>query len=196
MYQILQGLSFCHTMRVLHRDLKPQNLLISKEGRVKIADFGLARTFSQPFKKYTKDTVTLWYRAPEILLGTEKYAVEIDMWSVGCIFGELINRRPLFMGDCQIDQLYKIFRFFGTPTETTWPGISSLPNYTKEFPKFKPKGPGEDIQTTDADARELFGLMMKMNPVERISARKALEHSFFDDVKRLPSIESAFKKSP
>ena len=98
------------------------------------------------------------------------------------------------MGDSQIDQLYKIFRYFGTPTEASWPGVSILPNYTKEFPKFKAKIPGEDLLTADTDAKELFGLMMKMNPLERISAKKSLEHPFFDEIKKLPAVEFAFKK--
>lgn len=91
-------------------DLKPQNLLVSLKGSLKIADFGLARAFSIPVKKYTHEVVTLWYRAPEILLGQEIYSPPVDIWSVGVIFAEMLVKKPLFPGDSEIDQLYRIFR--------------------------------------------------------------------------------------
>lgn len=91
-------------------DLKPQNLLVNNTGELKIADFGLARAFSLPIKKYTHEVVTLWYRAPEILLGQEVYCPPVDIWSVGVIFAEMVSKKPLFTGDSEIDQLYRIFR--------------------------------------------------------------------------------------
>lgn len=103
MKQILSGLSFCHSHRILHRDLKPQNLLIDKQGVLKIADFGLARTFGVPMRVYTHEVVTLWYRAPEILLGSKVYSITVDMWSVGCIFAEMVNMKPLFGGIFESD---------------------------------------------------------------------------------------------
>ena len=115
---------FCHQRRVLHRDLKPQNLLIDKSGAIKLADFGLARAFGIPVRVYTHEVVTLWYRAPEILLGSNKYSCPVDIWSIGCIFAEMANKRPLFQGDSEIDQLFRIFRVLRTPNEEIWPGIN------------------------------------------------------------------------
>ena len=112
-YQMCAGIAFCHSHRVLHRDLKPQNLLIDTEtNSLKLADFGLARAFAIPLRAYTHEVVTLWYRAPEILLGAKQYSTPVDVWSIGCIFAEMINQSPLFPGDSEIDQLFKIFRGF------------------------------------------------------------------------------------
>jgi cyclin-dependent kinase 1 len=109
-YQILIGICHCHCRRVLHRDLKPQNLLIDKKGAIKLADFGLARAFGIPVRMYTHEVVTLWYRAPEILLGAQRYSTPMDVWSIGCIMAEMITKRPIFHGDSEIDQLFRIFR--------------------------------------------------------------------------------------
>lgn len=109
--QILEGILFCHQRRVLHRDLKPQNLLIDQRGNIKVADFGLARAFGIPMRVYTHEVVTLWYRAPEVLLGASRYSTPIDIWSIACIFAEMVNRKPLFHGDSEIDQLFRIFRY-------------------------------------------------------------------------------------
>ena len=110
-YQLVRGIYFCHAHRILHRDLKPQNLLIDKEGNLKLADFGLARAFGIPLRTYTHEVVTLWYRAPEVLLGSRHYNTAIDMWSVGCIFAEMAMRTPLFPGDSEIDEIFRIFRY-------------------------------------------------------------------------------------
>ncbi|CAN6442563.1 unnamed protein product [Victoria cruziana] len=140
LYQMLRGIAYCHSRRILHRDLKPQNLLIDRRtNALKLADFGLARAFGIPVRTYTHEVVTLWYRAPEILLGSRHYSTPVDVWSVGCIFAEMVNRRPLFPGDSEIDELFKIFRVLGTPTEETWPGVTSLPDYKTSFPKWAPK---------------------------------------------------------
>lgn len=117
MYQILDGLAYCHSKRIIHRDLKPQNLLLNKNLQLKLADFGLARAFSLPVRPYTKEVrnyflilVTLWYRGPEILLGSQEYSKPVDIWSVGCIFAELCLSQPIFQGESDIDQLLKIFK--------------------------------------------------------------------------------------
>jgi cyclin-dependent kinase 1 len=111
MTQMLRGLHFCHVRGVMHRDLKPQNILVSKDGRLKLADFGLARAFVPPIRPFTHEVVTLWYRAPEILLGCKTYALPVDIWSVGTILAEMVTKRPLFPGDSEVDELFKIFRF-------------------------------------------------------------------------------------
>lgn len=111
MSQLCSGIRYCHSHRILHRDLKPQNLLIDKDGNLKLADFGLARAFGVPLRTYTHEVVTLWYRAPEILLGGHQYSTGVDMWSVGCIFAEMATRKPLFPGDSEIDEIFKIFRY-------------------------------------------------------------------------------------
>jgi len=97
LYQLLCGVAFCHTHRVLHRDLKPQNLLINREGKLKLADFGLARAFGIPVRSYTHEVVTLWYRAPDVLMGSRTYSTPVDIWSIGCIFAEMATSRPLFV---------------------------------------------------------------------------------------------------
>ena len=124
MWQILSGVDFLHSHRIVHRDLKPQNILVSREGSVKLADFGLARIYDFS-SLLTTVVVTLWYRSPEILLGTT-YATPVDLWSCGCILAELFLRRPLFPGQYEVDQLGKIFGVLGTPSEAEWPPNSSV----------------------------------------------------------------------
>eukprot|EP00929_Paragymnodinium_shiwhaense_P062523 TRINITY_DN31208_c0_g1_i1.p1 TRINITY_DN31208_c0_g1~~TRINITY_DN31208_c0_g1_i1.p1 ORF type:complete len:370 (-),score=90.24 TRINITY_DN31208_c0_g1_i1:31-1140(-) len=115
--QLLNGLDFCHSSRIMHRDLKPQNLLISGGRTLKIADFGLARAFALPCPEYTHEVITVWYRPLEILLGSKLYSVPVDIWGVGCILGEMATGAPLFAGDSEIDTAFKIFQKLGTPTE-------------------------------------------------------------------------------
>ena len=135
--QLLSGIAYCHTHRVLHRDLKPQNLLIDNRGNIKLADFGLARAFGVPVRNFTHEVVTLWYRPPEILLGEKIYSTAVDIWSLGCIFAEMLTKKPLFPGDSEIDQLFRIFRLLGTPDETIWPGVTQLQDFNSSFPSWE-----------------------------------------------------------
>jgi len=184
MYQLLQGLAFCHSHRVLHRDLKPQNILIDKKGSIRLADFGLARAFNVPIRTYTHEVVTLWYRAPEILMNQRQYSVPVDIWAMGCIFAELINLAPLFPGDSEIDQLMKIFQALGTPTESTWPGVSSLPCYRPNFPNWKGNNVDYYVRKfEDKDGIDLLQKMLVYNPNNRISAKEAIKHPYFDAVR-------------
>eukprot|EP00126_Sphaerothecum_destruens_P001375 Sdes_comp14216_c0_seq1m3428 len=182
LYQLLKGIKFCHARRVLHRDLKPQNLLIDKAGFIKLADFGLSRAFGIPLRTYTHEVVTLWYRAPEILLGSRHYSTPIDIWSIGCIFVEMVNNRPLFTGDSEIDQLFRIFRTLGTPNEETWPGVTSLPDYKPIFPTWAPQSVKELLPKLDASGIDLLSKMLIYEPGRRISAKQALVHPYFDDL--------------
>lgn len=183
LHQILQGILFCHQRRVLHRDLKPQNLLIDKKGVIKIADFGLARAFGIPVRVYTHEVVTLWYRAPEVLLGSARYSTPIDMWSIGCIFAEMATKRPLFHGDSEIDQLFRIFRTLGTPTEENWKGVTELPDYKPTFPNWKP---ASNLSTTlkniDSEGMDILQKMLIYDPAARITAKTSINHAYFQDL--------------
>ena len=181
MYQMLSALVFCHTHRVLHRDLKPQNILIDKQGSLRLADFGLARAFGLPIKTYTHEVVTLWYRAPEILLGGRQYSTPVDIWSVGCIFAEMAQKRPLFMGDSEIDQLFKIFKVLGTPNEDSFPGVSALPDFKPTFPKWRAQSLERLVPNLCTNGIDLLAQMVCYDPAKRISARAALNHPYFHD---------------
>lgn len=181
-YQITQGILFCHQRRVLHRDLKPQNLLIDNNGVIKLADFGLARAFGIPVRIYTHEVVTLWYRAPEILLGCQRYSTPVDIWSIGCIFAEMVTKRPLFHGDSEIDQLFRIFRTLTTPTEETWPGVTSMPDYKPTFPNWKTNQLASSVKQLDLSGLDLLQQMLIYDPAMRLSAKKALEHPYFKDL--------------
>lgn len=175
--QMLDGILYCHSNRVIHRDLKPQNLLIDSNGNLKIADFGLARSFTVPLPSLTHEVVTLWYRPPEIIMGQKIYTPSIDIWSIGCIFAEMITRKPLFPADSEIEMLFKIFNLLGTPDEEVWPGVTHLPNYKPTFPQFR--GTGMDDIVQNDTQKQLLGLMLRMDPLARYSAYEILNHEIF-----------------
>ncbi|GJJ69843.1 hypothetical protein EMPS_02192 [Entomortierella parvispora] len=183
LYQLLQGVEFCHSRRILHRDLKPQNLLIDENRNLKLADFGLARAFGIPMRTYTHEVITLWYRAPEILMGSQHYSTAVDMWSVGCIFYEMITKKPLFPGDSEIDELYKIFKVRGTPNDEIWPSVSKLKDWKPSFPQWEGKDLSELLPTLCPQGIDLFSKLLQYDPAQRISAKRALLHPYFDSLK-------------
>ncbi|RDW93339.1 cyclin-dependent serine/threonine-protein kinase CDC28 [Aspergillus mulundensis] len=179
MAQLIEGIRFCHSHRVLHRDLKPQNLLIDRDGNLKLADFGLARAFGVPLRTYTHEVVTLWYRSPEILLGGRQYSTGVDMWSCGAIFAEMCTRKPLFPGDSEIDEIFKIFRLLGTPDESIWPGVTSFPDFKATFPKWKREDISSVVSGLEDDGLDLLEALLEYDPARRISAKQACMHPYF-----------------
>ena len=176
--QMLSALWSCHKHRIVHRDLKPGNVLIDEDAAgnvtVKLADFGLARTYEMPLCTYTNEVVTLWYRAPEILLGERHYTPAVDVWSVGCIVYELLTGRPLFRGDSQVDQLLRIFKEVGTPTETSWSGVTSLREFNSSIPHFPKTNWAQAAMESDPDGTEFLTALLTLNPKQRPSAGEAL----------------------
>eukprot|EP01090_Pellita_catalonica_P019383 TRINITY_DN6577_c0_g1_i2.p1 TRINITY_DN6577_c0_g1~~TRINITY_DN6577_c0_g1_i2.p1 ORF type:complete len:541 (-),score=52.84 TRINITY_DN6577_c0_g1_i2:212-1834(-) len=178
--QLLKGLAFCHKKNVLHRDLKGSNLLINNKGEVKLADFGLARYYSNSKEMdYTNRVITLWYRPPELLLGSTVYGPAIDMWSVGCILGELLLKKPMFQGKQELEQLDLIFKMCGTPNERTWPGFCNLPLYKVAKPKRVYPSRLRDSFKSFPPALILMEQLLCLDPKRRISAEDALNSPYF-----------------
>ncbi|XP_059544939.1 cyclin-dependent kinase 1-like [Myotis daubentonii] len=182
LYQILQGIVFCHSRRVLRRGLKPQNLLIVDKGTIKLADFGLARAFGIPIRVYIHEAVTLWYRSPEVLLGSARYSTPVDIWSIGTIFAELATTKPLFHGDSEIDQLFRIFRALGTPNNEVWLDMESLQDYKNTFLKWEPGRLSSLVKNLDEDGLDILSKMLVYDPAKRISGKMALIHPYFSDL--------------
>lgn len=179
----LRGLHYLHSRFILHRDLKPNNLLLSSDGVLKLADFGLARDFGAAFVNMSPNVVTRWYRAPELFLGANSYGHGIDMWAVGCIFAELLLRNPYMPGENDMAQLDIIFRALGTPTEADWPGFKKLPQYVdfKQYPKPDPR----TLFTAAGDVElELMMLMLKLDPEKRPTTIECLRHAYFTQLPR------------
>lgn len=174
----LKGLEYLHLNWILHRDLKPNNLLVNSKGVLKIGDFGLAKFFGSPNRIYTHQVVTRWYRSPELLFGARQYGTGVDIWAVGCILAELLLRMPFLPGDSDLDQLTKIFQALGTPTEETWPNVTKLPDYI-QFKAF-PGAPLHDYFTAASDdLLELAAKLLAMNPLNRCSCSEALRMEYF-----------------
>uniref|UniRef100_A0A3B3ZFV9 cyclin-dependent kinase n=1 Tax=Periophthalmus magnuspinnatus TaxID=409849 RepID=A0A3B3ZFV9_9GOBI len=196
LFQLLRGLSYCHRRKVLHRDLKPQNLLINDKGELKLADFGLARAKSIPTKTYSNEVVTLWYRPPDILLGSTDYSTHIDMWGVGCIFYEMATGRPLFPGSTVEEELHFIFKLLGTPTEQSWPGISANEEFVAyNYPQYR----GERLSNHTPRYQtgvDLLSKFLQFEGKKRVSADEAMNHPYFSALGRkvltLPDTTSIF----
>lgn len=171
--EIIEGITYLHRRNIIHRDLKPQNILINKRGNIKIADFGLSRKINLPLRSLTKDVITLWYRPPELLLSCSIYNTNIDIWSYGCILSEILNYKPLFPGDSEIDQLVKIFTILGTPTSETWRKVSILKDYQENFPIYKPIDLSNFIK--EPFFQKIITKCLIYDPLERVPAYKLLE---------------------
>jgi len=182
--QLCVGVEFCHARGVLHRDLKPQNLLIDFDHDLKIADFGLAREYHPTAKKYTQEVVTVWYRAPELLLGSGLYSAPIDIWSVGCIIAEMAVGRPLFDGDSEIDTIFRIFKLLGSPDEDRWPGHTKLPYMKTKFASWPPCSWAATypraLEMLETQGVELVDSLLAYDPSRRLPARRAANHPFFN----------------
>ncbi|KAJ1801399.1 TFIIH complex serine/threonine-protein kinase subunit kin28 [Coemansia sp. RSA 2399] len=183
MMMALRGLDHCHKCWLLHRDLKPNNFLIASDGQLKLADFGLAREFGDVKRAMTSQTVTRWYRAPELLMGAANYTGSIDIWAMGCIFAELLLRAPYLPGDTDLDQLTTIFKARGTPTEDDWPGMSKLPTGFS-FEKYPKPSLADLFHGASEDTLDLMNKMLTYNPVTRITAAEALQHPYFRNFPR------------
>ncbi|CAI4226164.1 unnamed protein product [Auanema sp. JU1783] len=203
LFQLLRGLDFCHKKKILHRDLKPQNLLLDNDGVLKLADFGLARAKSVPSRTYSNEVVTLWYRPPDVLLGNTDYTTSLDMWGVGCIFAEICSGQALFPGTRDVtDQLQRIFSVRGLPNPRRWPEVIKLPHYSYllrmapywETPFTEVNGQLEKLQRPGL---ELLSMFLQLRPDDRLSAASAMLHPYFANLPRsvhlLPDTQSIYE---
>ncbi|CEJ59299.1 Putative Cmgc/cdk/pitslre protein kinase [Penicillium brasilianum] len=201
--QVVGGLEFLHSQWIMHRDLKTSNLLMNNRGEIKIADFGMARYYGDPPPKLTQLVVTLWYRSPELLLGADKYGTEIDMWSIGCIFGELLTKEPLLQGKNEVDQVSKIFALTGPPNQQIWPGFRSLPNakslrlpQTSGSPAGNPPLlPRSRFPYLTNAGLKLLSTLLALNPASRPTAQQCLAHPYFREDPR-PKPKEMFPTFP
>ncbi|GAA5823668.1 hypothetical protein JCM10212_007091 [Sporobolomyces blumeae] len=178
MFMTMKGLEFCHRNWILHRDMKPNNLLISADGTLKIADFGLAREYADEGAKMTCQVVTRWYRPPELLLGARSYSTGVDTWAAGCIFAELMLRVPFMAGESDMEQLNTIFTALGTPIEAEWPGFTKLSSAVQ----FEAKPKSDLSQLFSAASPAALSFLMSLltyDPRKRLTARAALHHPYF-----------------
>jgi len=183
-FQILNGMSYCHSIGILHRDIKPQNILINyTTEEIRITDFGLSRAYVLPNRTWTHEVVTLWYRPPEVLMGCNKYSIGVDVWSIGCVLGEMLNNnRPLFCGQSEVSQLLTIFKAMGTPNPSNWPKVEDqCADFCLKYPKWERRKikqivPREDFEES---GQQLMDSMLLLDPLKRISCKEALNHPWF-----------------
>lgn len=179
MKQLLEGTSYLHHNKILHRDMKAANLLINNEGILQIADFGLARGLEEDGKEYTNCVVTRWYRPPELFLGERRYTTAIDMWGVGCVFGEMLKSRPILQGSTDLDQLQKIFRLCGSPTSETMPDWENLPQAnTVTFGPYQ-RRVKDEFSAYGPQACSLLDQLLVLDKNKRLTADAALDHDYF-----------------
>ncbi|CCV00362.1 unnamed protein product [Malassezia sympodialis ATCC 42132] len=178
MFMLCRGIEYCHRHWCLHRDLKPSNLLVSPTGELKIADFGLARECADPGARMTSQVVTRWYRAPELLLGSRAYSTAVDMWSVGCIFAELMLRTPYLPGETDAAQLTTIFRALGTPSQADWPGHHTLPDY-KPFESFPKQNLALLFTAASTESLDFLAQCLRFDPLRRLRSTECLQHAYF-----------------
>ncbi|XP_014210302.1 cyclin-dependent kinase 20-like [Copidosoma floridanum] len=197
MRMLLEGVAYMHSNSIMHRDLKPANLLIREDGVLTIADFGLARLMWEDISRpYSHQVATRWYRAPELLYGARFYNAAIDMWAVGCIFGEMLNNSPLFPGESDIEQLAIVLSHLGSPTAESWPELSSLPDYNKiTFPYHKGVVWERIIPDAQQEAMELIRSILMYDSAKRLTATEALRHPYFH-TKPYPCEKSELVKPP
>ena len=181
--QLVGAVGFLHDNFIMHRDLKTSNILLNNRGQLKLADFGMARYIPPSHAPLTQLVVTLWYRAPELLLGTTTYGTEVDMWSVGCIFGELLLKEPLFPGKNEVDELSLVFSLCGLPSEKTWPAFYRLPNAKSlKMPRDHRNAPGFNrakFPFLTAAGVDLLSSLLSLNPDHRPTAKEVLDHPYF-----------------
>lgn len=179
---MLQGIQYCHERRIMHRDLKPQNVLMTGSGQIKIADFGSSRAFGVPVRILRGNVVTLWYRAPEILLGSPSYGCPIDLWSIGVIMAEILMGEVMFRADTEAEQLNVIFSVLGSPTHQSWPAVYNMPNFREiSTASFENTFHQRLCPGLSNEAVDLLHNLLILNPDDRMTASEALRHDFLAD---------------